>query len=194
MAVLTTIQKFVDLLRDPQLLPAFVDVTINERSFVESMLRGSFKYFVLNEFLKVIHANSLIQIGRPPIGGDVRAQIFAIMAKVGRTADPCTCYIPPSDAEDEFEMLLFSDAFPFGREVDSILSDFSNRPRIELRDRLLTLSTQIYSVLEIATDLEASICSIFLFRIVFDRAYAINPKFFTKTRQWNCNRSPIHSK
>jgi hypothetical protein len=176
-AVLSTTKSIVGLLRDPTVLSPYIDVSINERDFTKSMLSGSMKYFVLTEFAKVVHADYHLESPRNGMF-DVKPFVLRILTRLSRLADRTTFYVPVSTEESEFESILFSNAFPFAEVRDDILRNFAERPRADFTERVLGFYLRVNAVLGINDGIRASICILLMFRILFDRAYEVNPKWF----------------
>jgi hypothetical protein len=178
-ALLVKTKDLTDVLRDPEIVPACVEFTLNERDFTQSMLNGSMQYFVLTEFLKVIHADYSIGCPRPLANGmDLKPLLLRILNKIAQSADHETFYFPITQAEDEFEALLFSGAFPCSEQRDAILAGLGDWPRTDLRKRILEFASLMTHCFMIQDKLHTSVCIVLLFRLFFERAYCVKPTLF----------------
>jgi hypothetical protein len=178
-SVLTRTKILMDLLRDPEVVPACVEITLNEREFARRMLDGSVHHFVLTEFLKVIHADYSLGCRRLlTIAGDQAASLARILVKLAGIADPQTFHFPITKEQDDFEMLLFSPAFPCAEEREGVLDGLGAWPRSEIPKRILELYVRMAHDFGIRNGVHASICIVLLFRVFFERAYVANPRLF----------------
>jgi hypothetical protein len=173
-------ENLLSLLRDPELVPATVDISINQDGFMKEMMDGSMKYLVMTEYQKVIDGDMLANTLRPAPEDRIPEMFMRVLTSASLQADRTTFYFPDASLSHDFEQMLFCENFPFCSDLSSILDNFRNEDRQALPKRIIEVYLQMAQYLEISEPVIASCCVLLMFRIMFSQAYARDPAFFYK--------------
>jgi hypothetical protein len=182
---ITQAQQLVELLRDPALVPAMLDVRIEEHSLQTALLDVSMKSLLLTEYIKVVQAD-IRDLQLPP-WTVIQFQVILkqILERVSLQIDNVTFYIRPTEADQQFESWLFNPSLPFSDEFESFFQNFTDLPRKEFSQVAFGLFSKLRTVFSFIDSIGFSCGLILFFRAIFARAFSENPRYFYRNEPGN---------
>lgn len=180
-------EAIIKLLTDPDLVPSSLDININENDLIEELKQEPTNVTKMKVYKGILASYYNKCISKPAEVNQLIQIMQNVLSHATLQIDRKTYYFTHNNIQQKFEQIIMSQNNPFKEEINQFLKTFQDIPRQQFTQKLVEIYTKLSQFFSITNPIEASCAVIMLFRVVFEKAYAIDPRYFYPNRGFGIN-------